>query len=71
MDYYNKNKAAIKSRMICGEATIESEQICNDMLYAQQLSWEQGSQKSFTRSTMSTSSKQEERYVIFFLNEHF
>ena len=66
MDYYNKNKAAIKLRMICGEATKESEQIHNDMLYAQQLSREQGSPKSFTRSANFKSSKQEERYVIFF-----
>ena len=67
MDYYNKKKAAIKSRMICGEATKELEQIRNDMLYAQQLSRKQGSQKCFTMSAASTSSKQEERYVIFFL----
>ena len=66
MNYYQKNKAAIKLRMICRGATKESEQICNDMLYAQQLSREQGYQQSFTRSATSTSSKQQERYVIFF-----
>ena len=38
MDYYEKNKAAIKSRLICGEATKESEEIRNDMLYAEQIS---------------------------------
>ena len=64
-DYYQKNKAAIKSRMICGEASSsESQQIRDDMLYAQKLSREYGSQQNFTRAAAASASakgQQQER----------
>ena len=63
-DYYNKNKAAIRSRIICGEAPSKLEQIHSDMLYAQKLSREEAmSQETSTRRSTSRSCK-EKRYDL-------
>ena len=55
-DYYQKNKAAIKSRMICGTSFNESQQMRDDMLLAQRLSREYGSEQNFTRSAAASAS---------------
>ena len=67
-DYYNQNKAAIKSRIICTEGFNRSQQVYNDMLLAQQLSHEEASQeKTVMRCSSSTGSKEQKRYVHVYI----